>query len=293
MGVFGLVLPTALAMLAFAANSVFARVALASGEADALGYTGIRLVSGALVLVAIRRARRTEESDLWRGPGGSWAGAAALFGYAIAFSLAYLMLDAGSGALILFASVQIGMLGWAIVKGDRPGPPEWLGFAIAFAAMVVLMSPGITAPAPLGAGLMAAAGFAWAAYSLLGRGSAAPLADTAGNFARCLPVGAALALAGMVLHPPSAAGLAYAIASGALASGLGYAVWYAVLPRHTRSSAAFVQLTVPAIAAVGGVLFIGEPLTLRLGLASAGILGGVALALVAAERRRASAGRAA
>ena len=274
---------TVVAMLAFAANSVLARLALAAGDAGALGYTGIRLAAGAAVLAGLLALRQRRHVGL----GGSWRGAAALLAYAVAFSVAYLMLNAGAGALILFASVQVGMLAWALRLGDRPGGLEWLGLAVAFAALAFLMSPGLAAPHPLGAALMAAAGLSWAAYSLLGRGSDLPLVDTAGNFVRCLPVAAVLAVAGVAIQPPSAAGAAYAVASGALASGLGYAIWYAALPGLSRSAAAFVQLTVPAIAAAGGVLFLGEPLTTRLVLASAGILGGVALALFAAERRRA------
>jgi drug/metabolite transporter (DMT)-like permease len=275
---------TAIAMLAFAANSVLARLALATGELDAFGYTGIRLVSGAVVLVLILYLRRKSPARFELN--GTWAGAAALFGYALAFSIAYLQLGAGTGALILFASVQIGMLGWAILKGDRPGPLEWLGIAVAFGALVFLVSPGLVAPDPLGAALMIAAGLSWAAYSLLGRGSRSPLADTAGNFIRLLPVGLVLAAIGTWMHAPSPRGVAYAVASGAFASGLGYAIWYAALPSLSRTRAALVQLTVPAIAAAGGVLLIAEPLTGRLALASAGIIGGVALAVLAAEWRK-------
>ncbi|MGE4220045.1 MAG: DMT family transporter [Alphaproteobacteria bacterium] len=273
---------TLVAMLAFAANSVLARLALAAGDADALGYTGIRIAAGAITLAGLLALRERPGLSL----GGSWRGAGALLAYAVAFSVAYLMLNAGAGALILFASVQVGMLAWALRMGDRPGRLEWLGLAVAFAGLVFLMSPGLAAPHPLGAALMAVAGLSWAAYSLLGRGSGRPLADTAGNFVRCLPAAMALALAGVAIQPPSLAGVAYAVASGAVASGIGYAIWYAALPGLSRSAAAFVQLTVPAIAAAGGVLFLQEPMTARLVLASAGILGGVALALFAAERRR-------
>jgi drug/metabolite transporter (DMT)-like permease len=274
---------TAVAMLAFAANSVLARLALSDGAIDALGYTGIRLAAGALMLFAILRYRSRGES---RTIDGSWLGAAALFCYAITFSVAYLMLGAGTGALILFASVQIGMLARAVAVGERPGGLEWAGFAIAVAALAFLMSPGLTAPDPLGAALMIASGLSWAGYSLLGRGSRSPLADTAGNFIRCAPVALPLAVIGLAIVTPTTAGIAYAIASGALASGLGYAIWYAVLPAITRTGAAFVQLTVPALAAAGGVVFIAEPLTQRLVLSSMGVMGGVAIALLAAERRR-------
>lgn len=276
----------AIAMLAFAANSVLARLALGTGEMSAIGYTGVRVVSGALALAAILYLHGRRQGRTRMAIGGSWRGAAALLGYALAFSIAYLMLGAGTGALILFASVQIGMLAWAILKGDRPGALEWLGFVVAFAALIFLVAPGLVAPSLLGTALMVGAGLCWAAYSVLGQRSRAPLADTAGNFMRCLPIGLVLAVTADLAHTSSPSGLAYAIASGAVASGMGYAIWYSVLPGMRRSSAAFVQLTVPAIAATGGVLFIAEPLTGRLLVASAGILGGVALPLLAASRRK-------
>lgn len=280
---------TAMAMVAFAANSVLNRLALAQGEADALTFTGVRLASGALMLAVILACRGAGPR---RGRiGGSPGGGLALFGYAIAFSFAYLELGAGTGALLLFASVQIGMLGWAIGKGDRPGLVEWAGFLVAIVFLALLLMPGLTAPDPLGAALMVLAGLAWAAYTLIGRGSVAPLTDTAGNFIRCLPVALILILPGLWAQSTSLEGWLYAVASGALASGLGYAVWYSVLPALDRSTAAYVQLTVPAIAAAGGVLFIAEPLTLRLALCSAGILGGVGLALWGAETRRRRASR--
>ncbi|MEH6772318.1 MAG: DMT family transporter [Cereibacter changlensis] len=275
---------TAVAMLAFAANSVLNRLALAQGEADAVSYTGVRLASGALVL-GLLLALRGAAPRVGR-IGGSLGGAVSLCVYAIAFSFAYLQLGAGTGALLLFASVQIGMLGWAIRQGDRPGGLEAAGFALAILFLALLLMPGLTAPDPLGALLMVLAGLAWAAFTLIGRGSTAPLIDTAGNFLRCLPLALLLILAGMLTEGATLAGWLYAIASGALASGLGYAIWYGVLPRLGRSTAAYVQLTVPALAAAGGVLFIAEPLTLRLALCSAGILGGVGLALWGAEARR-------
>ncbi len=275
----------AIAMLAFAANSVLARLALGGSEMSAPGYTGVRMVAGALMLGAILYLRARRQGEAHFEINGSWRAAAALLGYALAFSIAYLMVGAGTGALVLFASVQIGMLAWAIIKGDRPGPLEWLGFAIASAALVYLVSPGLVAPPLLGTVLMVAAGLSWAAYSILGQGSRSPLADTAGNFIRCLPFGIVL-IASADMGQMSGPGVFYAIASGAIASGLGYAVWYSVLPSLKRTSAAFIQLTVPAIAAAGGVLLIGEPLSARLLIASAGILSGVALALLAAQWRR-------
>jgi drug/metabolite transporter (DMT)-like permease len=278
---------TVLAMLAFAANSVMARLALMGGDADALGYTGVRLIAGALMLTAILYGTSAR-----RYPGGlqiqgSWGGAAALLAYALAFSIAYLMLGAGTGALILFAAVQFGMLGWAVIKGDRPGVLEWAGIALAFAALAALLAPGIVAPNPLGAGLMILAGLSWASYTLQGRSGRSPLADTTGNFVRCLPAGVLLLCVSLPTETPTLRGAALAAASGALASGLGYAVWYAVLPSLTRTRAAFVQLTVPAIAAAGGALLLGEVVSPRLAACSAAILGGVALALLGGERRKA------
>jgi drug/metabolite transporter (DMT)-like permease len=271
-------------MLAFAANSVLARLALAPGDLGALGYTGIRLVSGAAMLAALLYIRRDGEAR--RLVAGSWPAAAALFAYALAFSIAYLLLGAGTGALILFVSVQFGILGWAVFRGDRPGPAEWLGLMLALAALVFLVAPGLVAPPWPGTLLMIVAGLSWAAYTLLGRGSRAPLADTAGNFIRCLPPALVLLIAGGLSQVHDLRLIACAIASGALASGLGYAIWYGVLPALSRTGAGLVQLTVPAIAAAGGVLLLGEPLTPRLLLASMGILGGVALALFAAEGRK-------
>jgi drug/metabolite transporter (DMT)-like permease len=276
-----LILLTAVAMLAFAANSVLARLAFATAGAEAMSYTGIRLAAGALTLALLLAARTRAVPKI----AGTWPGAAALLGYALFFSIAYLLLGAGTGALILFATVQIGILGWAVFKGDRPGPLQWLGLAIAFAALIYLVSPGLVAPHPLGTLLMVVAGLCWAAYTLIGRGSQSPLADTAGNFIRCAPVAVALIVAGALIHGITPLAAIYAVLSGAIASGLGYAIWYAVLPGLTRTRAGIVQLSVPAIAAAGGVLLLAEPLTLRLGIATAGIIGGVALALTAANRR--------
>lgn len=278
-----LILLTAIAMVAFAANSVLARLAFATSGAEPMSYTAIRLAAGAIVLFLLLSLRQRQ---LALAVGGSWRAAAALFGYALAFSIAYILLGAGTGALILFASVQIGILGWAILKGDRPGRLEWIGLGAALAAFAWLVSPGLVAPHPLGTILMIFAGLCWAAYTLLGRGSKSPLGDTAGNFIRTLPAAALLLIAAAFGQPIELGAAVYAVASGAIASGLGYAVWYAALPELPRTTAAIVQLTVPAIAALGGVLFIGEALTTRLVIASLGILGGVALALIGADRRR-------
>lgn len=272
---------TSTAMIAFAANSVLARLALLPEGADPLAYTGIRLASGAAalaIIVAILRRGITVS--------GSWSASAALFGYALAFSLAYVMVGAGTGALILFASVQIGVIGWAIIKGDRPTPLQWLGIAVAFAGLAYLVSPGLVAPSPIGALLMFGAGLCWAAYTLIGRGSSSPLADTTGNFIRCLPLALVLIVIGIWWHGLDWRSAAYASVSGVVASGIGYAIWYAVLPALNRTRAAIVQLTVPAIAGLGGVMLIHETLNQRLIVASFAILGGVAVALIARERHR-------
>jgi drug/metabolite transporter (DMT)-like permease len=273
------------ALIAFAANSVLTRLALGVESMNASGYTGVRLASGAIILWAILHVRQRGDSAPLLEVRGSWLGAAALLGYALAFSVAYIMLGAATGALILFATVQIGMLGFAIVRGDRPGVLEWIGFAVAAGCLVFLMSPGLVAPPLLGAAAMIGAGLSWAAYTLLGQSSRSPLSDTAGNFVRCLPVAVVLMVIGE-LQAASPAALAYAIASGAVASGVGYAIWYSVLPSLPRSSAAFMQLTVPALAAMGGVLFVGEQLSERLVISALGILGGVGLAVFGSMRRR-------
>lgn len=272
---------TVIAMIAFAANSVLARLAFATAGAEPLSYTGIRLAAGAATLAVLLALRRRNLRL-----GGSWSGVAALFGYAILFSIAYILLGAGTGALILFASVQIGMLGWAVYRGDRPGLIEWLGFVVAFGGLVYLLSPGVVAPNPLGALLMLVAGLCWAAYTLIGRASTSPLDDTAGNFMRSSPLAVVMIVAGALTHGVSLAAVIYAIVSGALASGLGYAVWYTALPSLSRTRAAIVQLTVPAIAGAGGVLFIGEALSPRLVIATIAIIGGVALAVISSSRRR-------
>jgi drug/metabolite transporter (DMT)-like permease len=277
---------TAIAMLAFATNSVLARLALSDSAIDPLAFTGIRLVSGAVVLALILFFRRSPENPRALSRSGSWDGAVSLLLYAITFSVAYGMVGAGPGALILFASVQISMVAWAVVKGDRPIFFEWLGMLIAVAALVYLVSPGLTAPPLLGAALMAIAGASWGAYSLIGRGSQSPLADTASNFIRCVPIGAAAVLVGVIQAHPTGEGVAYALCSGAIASGLGYIIWYGVLPKLSRATAAVVQLTVPGIAALGGVAFIGEPLTGRLLIAMTGIVGGVLVTLFATDHRR-------
>lgn len=270
---------TALAMVAFAANSVLCRMALAPGAIDPASFTTIRLVSGAGTLALIIAARTGGV-----GRRGSWASASFLFLYAAAFSFAYVSLSAGTGALILFGTVQATMVAWALRSGERPHPMQWLGLATALAGLAWLVSPGVAAPAPLGALLMATAGIAWGVYSLLGRGTRDPLADTAGNFLRAAPMALVLSLLWMHSARAGPVGVALAVASGALASGVGYVIWYAALRGLTATRAATVQLSVPVIAAAGGVLFLGERVDLRLVSASVLILGGIGLALAGRER---------
>lgn len=270
-------LVTAAALLGFAANSLLCRAALAPGAIDAWSFTAVRIASGAAVLALLVRARGGSA----RGA-GSFASALALWGYAAAFSLAYLRLGTGVGALVLFASVQATMVGWSVWRGARPSGRERLGLAVALGGLVVLTLPGASLPDPLGLGLMAVAGVAWGAYSLRGRASRAPLAATADHFARALPLalGALLAALTFTTLHASLGGLLLAIASGALASGLGYALWYLALPRLTAVRAALLQLLVPVLAAVAGILLLDERLTWRLAVAGPLILLGVGLAVL-------------
>ena len=267
---------TALALVAFAANSVLCRLALREGAIGAPAFTALRLGAGALVLLPFLRAR---------GPREPWSprSALALALYALGFSFAYLALDAGLGALLLFGAVQGTMIGVGLARGERPGALRWLGIALAAAGVVVLVRPGGGAPAPRGALLMLAAGVAWGAYSLLGRGAPAPARASARNFLLAAPLGLAVwALAPG--SPTTLAGALLAVTSGALTSGLGYVLWYAALRGHSATSAAVVQLLVPLLAALAGVLLLGEHATPRLWTSAALTLGGVGLAVVARAR---------
>jgi drug/metabolite transporter (DMT)-like permease len=267
-------------MVAFAANSVLCRMALGEQAIDPAGFTAVRLASGALLLAGIRAlagpASPRRGGDRGRGP---WASAAMLFLYAIAFSFAYRSLTTGTGALILFGAVQATMILAALRASERLAPLEWTGLALALGGLVYLVLPGLAAPPPAGCALMALAGIAWGIYSLRGRGSADPLGDTAGNFARSVPLVAVVLVAVVARVHLTPRGVLLAAASGALASGLGYAVWYAALRGLTAARAAVVQLSVPVLAAAGGVAFLGERVTLRLVLAGVFILGGVGLAV--------------
>ncbi|MEO1747576.1 MAG: DMT family transporter [Pseudomonadota bacterium] len=273
-----------LTMVAFAANSLLARLALADSAIDAGSYTFLRLVSGAIVLIflATRLSARKIKKVLSEG---NWVSALALFTYAAGFSFAYLALDTGMGALILFAMVQATMIGWALANGDRPIPLEWIGLVIAFGSFIWLVSPGLAAPDPFGTLLMVVSGAAWGIYSVRGRSAANPLAATAGNFVLSVPAATLLLVFTLSNASANPLGIVLAIISGAITSGLGYALWYRVLPQISSTQGAIVQLTVPVIAAAAGVAFIGEELTFKFGAASLLILGGVALAITAKARR--------
>lgn len=266
------------ALCGFAANSILCRAALGAHVIDAASFTAIRLVSGAAVLAILARGAA-------RGA-GSWASGVALFAYAAAFSFAYLRLTTATGALILFGLVQITMIGSGVARGERPRVIDWLGIAVAIGGLVALTLPGLSAPDPLGATLMAIAGISWGVYSLRGRGATNPLAVTADNFARSLPLVAVLVIVAVAAHGGhlSAEGVLLATGSGALASGLGYSLWYAVLPQLTATHAAIVQLAVPVLAASGGALLLAEPITLRFAVCSAAIVGGVALCVISRRR---------
>jgi len=272
---------TAAALVGFAANSLLCRAALRPRLVDAATFTSLRLASGAVALLALAAVARPASPPAATVRAGSWLSALALFAYAAAFSFAYLRIGAAVGALLLFGAVQATMLGWGLSRGERPRAAEWAGLAVALVGVVALVAPGLSAPDPIGALLMIAAGVAWGVYSLRGRGlsSSPPLVATAANFARALPLAAALSLAALPAAHLGARGTALAFASGALASGVGYSLWYAALPSMTATRAAVVQLAVPLLAAAGAVALLGEPLTPRVVLSGMAILGGVALAV--------------
>ena len=269
---------TSVAMIAFAGNSVICRLALGSGAIDAASFTSVRIVAGALTLLLIIRHQRPEASP--KNGTGNIVSAALLFLYAITFSFAYRSLSVGTGALILFGCVQLTMLGAAIRSGARPSLVEWSGLALAFAGLVWLVLPGLSAPSPTGAVLMSLAGIAWGLYSLRGRKSKDALGDTAGNFLRSTPLAIVTSAILFTTAHASVAGLAWAVLSGAVTSGLGYVVWYSALRDLTPLRAAIVQLSVPVIAALAGVGLLGEAVKTRLVVSASLILGGIALAVL-------------
>ena len=267
---------TALALIAFAGNSVFCRLALAEPIIDPASYTGVRLITGAVTLwiITVFLGERSLGSS-----GGNWISAAMLFLYAVTFSFAFISLSAGTGALILFASVQITMIAVGLYTGERPEILEWLGLFIAIAGLIYLVSPGITAPPILGSVLMAAAGIAWGTYSLRGRGAGDPVGVTTDNFLRTVPLAIGVVLLWLPTLTITPMGFLWAALSGSITSGVGYVLWYAALPRLTATRAATVQLAVPVLAALAGVFVLSEAISLRLIISAVVILGGVGLAI--------------
>jgi drug/metabolite transporter (DMT)-like permease len=270
---------TLIAMLAFAGNSLLCRLALKDGQIDAASFTAIRIVSGALVLALFMAARGASPVAA-----GNWRSAAALFAYAAAFSFAYLGLSAATGALLLFGAVQATMIGYGLWRGERFNRWQLLGLGLACAGLLILLLPGLVAPSLLHGLLMAGAGIAWGVYSLRARGSGDPAAATAGNFVRAGLLAAAAGLALLPWAGFSWRGVACALASGALTSGLGYVIWYRALQGLAATTAASVQLSVPVLATLGGVLLLSEPLTPQLLYASLALLGGLGLVILAGRR---------
>lgn len=275
---------TAAAMVAFAANSLLCRMALGAGLIDWASFTSIRVVAGAITLSLILFFQRRPRA----GTNADWRSAAMLFTYMVFFSSAYLSLSAGTGALILFGAVQLTMFTTALWQGERFEPLSWAGLALAVGGLVYLVSPGLSAPDPFGAGLMAVAGVAWGVYSLLGRKAGDPLEATTRAFVYCVPP--VLILVAVHTYASAAwattGGVALAVASGAIASGCGYVIWYAALRGLSATSAAVVQLSAPVIAAFAGVILLSEDVTFRLILASVGTLGGVTIVLMQRAAKR-------
>jgi drug/metabolite transporter (DMT)-like permease len=270
---------TLLAMVAFAGNSLLCRLALKDTGIDPATFTSVRLLSGVVVLWLIVRVRGGASRV-----SGSWLSALALFGYAAGFSFAYISLPAGTGALLLFGAVQATMIGYGLWVGERLRPRQTAGLVLALVGLVGLLLPGLSAPPLLGSAFMLGAGVAWGIYSLRGRYSGEPIRTTADNFLRALPFAAVLSVAAAPWASLDRAGWCYAMASGAFASGVGYAIWYTALKGLRAADAATVQLSVPVIAALGGIVLLGEQLTLRLLIAAGAILGGIALVIFGKQR---------
>lgn len=281
MGRLRLMTLTALAMLAFAGNSLLCRLALKHTPIDPASFTAIRLLSGALMLWLVITLKYGVRGLTTAKPrGGNWLSALALFVYAAGFSFAYVSLPAATGALLLFGAVQATMIGHGMWAGERFNPLQLVGLVLAFGGLLSLLLPGLSAPPLLGSALMLTAGLAWGIYSLRGKGAGDPTLVTAGNFLRAVPMALVLSLLMLNNWSINTLGLGYALASGALTSGVGYAIWYSALPGLKATQAATVQLSVPVIAALGGVVFLGESITLRLVLASLAILGGIAFVIL-------------
>ena len=292
-------------MIAFASNSLLCRAALKQTDIDAATFTFTRIFSGAVTLWLLMHVRRKTAANRTASilvenfsssllathmprrssakaghpslRDGTWSSAFALFVYAAGFSFAYVALSAGTGALLLFGAVQATMILWGLHKGERLNTIQIVGFIVAVTGLIVFLFPGLSAPPLAGSILMLGAGVAWGIYSLRGKGEQNPVSVTAGNFVRAVPFATAL---GIIFAPwthLNLAGISYAIISGAVTSGLGYVIWYSALPGLRAASAAIVQLSVPVLAAAGGILLLGEPITLRYMLASVAVLGGIAV----------------
>lgn len=268
---------TSFALAAFAFNSILCRMALWSGEADPAGFTVVRIVSGALTLAVLLSLSGKTKTIRYSG---NWLSAFLLFAYAITFSFAYLGLTAATGALILFGSVQMTMVGISIFRGLAPSFAEWLGLVIAIGGLIYLVFPGLSAPPVMNASLMAAAGVAWGVYTLRGKTSSDPLAETTGNFIRSVPMAVLSAVPFIHYVNVSYRGFILAAISGAITSGVGYAVWYAALRSHTPTRAAVLQLAVPVLTAFGGIALLSESADLRLLIAGILILGGIGLTIL-------------
>ena len=276
---------TLLALVAFASNSLLTRLALGTHQIDAASFTAIRLVAGAVMLFAIVGAQDRTWSAI---KGTTVAGPLALFAYAAPFSFAYLRIGAAVGALVLFGVVQLTMIGYGIARGERPSAMMWLGLVLAAAGLALLTVPSVTRPDLLGVLLMAIAGVAWAVYTLVGRGTANPIAANARSFFWSAPLALVLVLFVIGTHPeapPSSRGIVLALVSGAVTSGLGYAIWYRALPSLSVTQAAVAQLSVPVIAALGAVALLGEAVSARLVVAGVLVLSGVGLVLSARARQ--------
>lgn len=276
---------TTVAMIAFAGNSLLCRMALKDTAIDPASFTSIRIVSGALVLWLMVRMRGGTRGGAARAIAGSWPSAMALFAYAACFSFAYVSLSAASGALLLFGAVQATMIGYGVWTGERLGMVQSVGLLCASGGLIGLMLPGISAPPLPAALLMLSAGCAWGIYSLRGKGAADPTGMTMGNFLRAAPFAIVLGALALPWASLDRHGVCYAIASGALTSGFGYAIWYAALRDLRATHAAVVQLCVPVLAAIGGIVLLGEAVSLRLAIASAAILGGIALVILETPAR--------
>lgn len=270
---------TGLAMIAFAGNSILCRLALKATSIDAVSFTGIRIFAGALMLGLLLKLRHRVASE-----GGNWRAAAALFVYAAAFSYAYVQLDAGTGALLLFGAVQVTMILVGLLRGESLRGQALVGFLLALGGLLVQLLPGASAPPLAGALLMLLSGVAWGLYSLLGRKGSDPLAITTGNFVRAIAFAALLAVFFHADLRVDTLGIVYAVLSGAVASGIGYAIWYSALPGLSAIQGASVQLSVPILAALSGAVLLGEAISLRLALVSLAVLGGIALILLAKVR---------